>query len=485
MANTNPPDLRGIAYEAMRRYGFEADFPAPVMAEAAALSAVTSLDGRRDMRGLAWSSIDNESSLDLDQLEHCEPGEDGRIIVRVAIADVDALVAVGCETDQHALRNTTSVYAGIRLFPMLPDRLSEDLTSLKEGADRPALVVEFSVLPDGTVVPSSIYKALVRNKARLVYEEIGGWLEGRAPLPVAAGRVEGLQEQLRLQDEAARRLRSFRLAAGALELETIEPRLVVLQGEVTDLCLTLKTRASYLIENFMIAANRTIACVLSQAGIPTIERVVCAPKDWEGIRREAGRYNEQLPAEPDSRALSQFLFRRKLIDPRAFPEVSLAVVKLLGPGEYAVLGPGAPSIGHFGLAVSDYTHATAPNRRYVDIIIQRQLKAMLAGEQAPYTLERLKERAAWCTEREKEAKKVERFMRKAASASVLVKKLGQTFDAIVTGASGKGCYVRIFDPPVEGRVVRGEAGLSVGMRVRVRLDAVDPWEGYIDFVKVV
>lgn len=481
-------DLHAIAREAMRRYGFVPEFPSGVMKEVALLAEDPLVDsarqGRRDLCGLLWSSIDNADSLDLDQLEYCERGQRQEILVRVAVADVDLFVPKGSKADFHASDNGNSVYTGIETFPMLPERLSTDISSLRAGVRRAAVVVEFAVLKDGDIRQGEIYRALVENKAKLVYDEVGAWLEDRGPAPHLFFSVPGLEDQVRLQDEAAERLRTFRMAQGALDLESLETRAVKEGDMVVSLVLPQENKAQYLIENFMIAANRTVMDRLGKAGIPVIQRVVRIPKDWPGMREVAATCHENLPMVPSSKELAKFLLKRKAADPLRFPDLSLTIVKLMGPGEYEVLEPGKAPTGHFGLAISDYTHSTAPNRRYVDVIIQRLIKAVTAGQKCPYTRREMIERAAWCTDRDKSAKKVERFMRKVEAAVLMCGRIGEEFDGIVTGTSDKGTYVRLMDPPVEGRVVRGAERMRVGQKVRVRLTDLNPYEGHIDLVRV-
>ncbi|MDD5111717.1 MAG: RNB domain-containing ribonuclease [Candidatus Altiarchaeota archaeon] len=469
----------------MEQYGFEPFFPKQVVAEVGALDEGRLLDegrpGIRDYRTLLWSSIDNDDTMDLDQLEYCERLPGGVINVKVAIADVDSCVPKTSLTDLHAAKNGTSVYTGVETFPMLPDRLSTNLTSLAAGRDRPAIVAEFGVHPDGSISDGSVCRALVQNKAKLVYETIGDWFEGKSGVPQSVMNTAGLEEQLRLQDEAARRLRDFRMEQGALELDTIEARTVAHGGEVSDLVVVRKNQARYIIENFMIAANVTMMGFLEKAKVPAIQRIVRTPKNWEGIIEAAAAFNETLPRQPSQKALSQFLIRRKEADPERFPDLSLAIVKLLGPGEYVMLEPGIKGLGHFGLAVADYTHATAPNRRYVDLILQRLVKSVLDGKMSPYDRKELTDLSSWCTGRDKASQKVERLMRKAAAAVLLAGRVGDSFDAIITGSSNKGTYARIISPPVEGRVIRGGEGAGVGRKVRVRLVNMDPQKGYIDF----
>jgi exoribonuclease-2 len=484
MKNYRPIDLKAIAGKAMRKYGFEPQFPAPVLREVNAIN-ITSLPKSRkdakDLRMLLWSSIDNYDSMDLDQLEYCQAANNGEVQVKIAIADVDAFVPKHSKTDQYAAHNGTSVYTGIETFPMLPDRLSKGITSLLPDQDRIATVFEYIVLPDGHYQTGDIYRALVSNKAKLIYEEVGDWLEGKSPIPQSVSEIPGLKEQLILQTDTMKRLKKYRREQGALELNTIEAEAVVRNGLVRDIVIQRQNTARCLIEEFMVAANGTMVHFLGTAGIPMIQRVVRIPKYWEEIVNVAATYHEKLPAEPNAKALAKFLIRQKAADPERFPDLSLTVIKLLGPGEYVMLAPGDEPYGHFSLAITDYTHATAPNRRYVDLINQRLLKSVLDKMPSPYTPEELVELSTWLTSREKGSKKVERFMRKAAAAVLLQGRIGETFDALVTGASEKGTYVRLISPPAEGRVMRNEHRLRVGQKVRVLLLKTDPYNGFIDF----
>lgn len=477
-------DLNAIAYSTMEKYGFEPRFPRKVLREVEALFAdelIESQEDARDLRELLWSSIDNPDSLDLDQLEFCEQGPEDEISVKVAIADVDLFVPRKSRTDRHAAHNGTSVYTGVETFPMLPDRLSTDISSLLPGQDRIAVVIGFTVLPDGSTRQGDIFRAVVTNKAKLVYDEVGDWLAGIGPLPAIIREVRGLEDQIRLQAEAARRLNLHRMAKGALDLETLEPRAVVEAGLVKNLVIEEKNPARSLIEEFMVAANETLVLRLEKAGFPMIQRVVRVPKYWNRIMDTAARYGEILPPGPDSRALAMFLNRRRAADPDHFPDLSLTVVKLMGPGEYVAIVPGAEPVGHFALAVTDYTHATAPNRRYADIINQRLIKSMLSGKHVPYTPEELADLGSWLTDRDKNSQKVERFMRKAAAAVLLQDRRGEVFDAFVTGVTKHGTFVRLLSPPAEGKITLGEQHLSVGQKVSVRLMQTDPYQGHIDF----
>jgi VacB/RNase II family 3'-5' exoribonuclease len=484
MKRPSTVDLKAIAGVAMEKYGFRSRFPAPLLDEIKKLRNQAHTNGNgayRDLRSLLWSSIDNIDSMDLDQLEYAERGQGDEIRIRVAVADVDTYVPKGSQADQYAAHNGTSVYTGIVTYPMLPDRLSKDITSLLPDQDRLALVAEYSVLADGSYRPGDVYRALVRNKAKLVYEQVGEWLEGTGPVPALVREVPGLAEQLHLQNETARRMRKDRMDLGALDLETIEPQPLIEGESVKDLILQRQNMARKIIEEFMIGANRTMVTFLGSAGIPMIQRVVRVPKFWDEIVLTAAGYGEQLPGEPDVKALAVFLKKQKEADPLRFPDLSLTVIKLLGPGEYMTLEPGTPPTGHFSMAVTDYTHGTAPNRRYVDLINQRLQKSVLDQRQSQYTTEDLTGLSSWLSDREKESKKVERFMRKAAAAVLLQNRIGDSFEAIVTGASAKGTYVRLFTPPAEGRIMRGEHGLRVGQKVIVRLLKTDPFNGFLDF----
>ncbi len=474
--------LQRIAHRVMLERGLEPDFSPAALAEVARLAAAPAPgDGARDLRGLPWCSIDNDDSMDLDQLSVASRLDGGSIRVLVAVADVAALVAKGSAVDAHARTNTTSVYTAAEIFPMLPERLSTDLTSLADRQDRLAVVVELTVGADGSLAGSDVYRAAVTNHAKLAYDATAAWLEGTGPVPPALAAVAGLDASLRLQDEVARLLRASRHERGALDLETIEARPVFAAGESTDLKPQESNRAKDLIEDLMVAANGVTARFLEAKGFPSLRRVVRTPKRWERIVEVAAQAGEALPAQPDARALGAFLARRRAADPLRFPDLSLTVVKLLGAGEYVLERPDREAPGHFGLAVRDYTHATAPNRRYPDLLTQRLVKAALAGSPPPYSHEELGELASHCTAQEDAANKVERQVAKSAAAMLLAGKAGQSFDGIVTGASAKGTWVRVFRPPVEGRLMRGFEGADVGERIRVRLARTDVERGFIDF----
>ncbi|HSB77184.1 MAG TPA: RNB domain-containing ribonuclease [Candidatus Methylomirabilis sp.] len=476
-------DLKAIARRAMIERGLLPEFSAAVMQELGGIeAAATNNDvSIRDLRGLLWVSIDNDDSRDLDQLTVAESLAGGAVKVLVAIADVDALVGKGSAVDDHARHNTTSIYTAAEIFSMLPERLSTDLTSLGQDENRLAIVVEMAISDDGSVTSSHLYRAVVRNKAKLAYNGIAAWLDGDHPAPEQVLKVPRADEQIRLQDEVAQRLKDRRHHRGALSLETIEARPVFEADTLADLEVERSNRAKALIEDFMIAANGVTASYLTARGLPSLRRVLRSPERWQRIVDLASGLGEHLPAEPSAGALEGFLSRRKTADPLRFPDLSLAVVKLIGKGEYVVDQPGDASPGHFGLAVRDYTHSTAPNRRFPDLLTQRLLKAAMAGGPVPYTDDELDELARHCTQREDDAHKVERQVEKSAAALLLESRIGQQFDAIVTGASPKGTWVRILKPPVEGKLVHGFEGLDVGDRVRVTLTATDVERGYIDF----
>jgi VacB/RNase II family 3'-5' exoribonuclease len=489
MAITHRPgkdELKSIAREAMLTRGLLPDFSPAVIAETNQITQAAATSGAaiRDLRGLLWASIDNDDSADLDQLSVAEPVADGAVKILVAIADVDALVKKDSAIDGHAWTNTTSVYTAAEIFPMLPERLSTDLTSLGESQERLAIVMEMVIATDGTVVASDIYRAAVLNRAKLAYNGVAAWLEGTASAPPKLAAVPGLDEQLRIQDRTAQALKRVRYARGALHLDTLEVRAVFDSGALADLLPDEKNRAKELIEDFMIAANGVTARYLDKKGLPSLRRVLHTPKRWDRIVALAAESGERLPVTPDAAALDAFLTKRRDVDPVHFPDLSLAVVKLLGSGEYALNVPGQPPEGHFALAVKDYTHSTAPNRRFPDLVTQRLLKAALTGQTSQYTNDELTTLARHCTDQEDNAAKVERQVGKSAAALLLASRIGARFDAIVTGASDKGTWVRISGPTAEGRVVRGFTGLDVGDRVVVELVRTDVARGFIDFAAV-
>jgi VacB/RNase II family 3'-5' exoribonuclease len=478
--------LQSIARRVMLERGLLPDFSNNAITELGQIyEAVTNIEeSTRDLRNIIWSSIDNDDSRDLDQLTFAEAMPDGAIKLFVAIADVEALVKKSSALDDHAKYNTTSVYTAAQIFPMLPERLSTDLTSLNLKSDRLAVIIEMVIADDGSIQKSDVYRATVCNHAKLAYNSVGRWLEGSGPLPQEIGRVKGLEENLRLQNLAARNLKLLRHKHGALDLETIEARPVFEGDLIKDLEAETKNAAKSIIEDFMIAANGVTARYLADKKLPSLRRIVRTPNRWDRIVELALEQSYTLPEKPDSKALDDFLISAKSADPLRFPDLSLTVIKLLGSGEYVVELPGESSAGHFGLAVKDYAHSTAPNRRYPDLITQRLLKAAMADGSMPYTADELETLARHCTEKEDAAKKVERQVQKSAAALVLEPRIHQKFDAIVTGASAKGTWVRLLHPPIEGRLVSGFENVDVGHRLRVQLLLTDVERGYIDFKKV-
>jgi exoribonuclease-2 len=478
------PDLRAIARRAMLERGFIVDLPAAAQDE---LKSESEPDFRsirvRDLTSWLWSSIDNDDSRDLDQIEYAKE-ENGGIRIYVGIADVDWFVPAHSPLDTAAGQNTTSVYTGVRTFPMLPERLSTDLSSLNEGENRLAVVVEMLVSSDGRVKDSCLYAAIVQNRAQLAYNSVAAWLDNEpgAETPPKIQRNPDLQNQLRLQDKAAQFLRDRRHEAGALTFHTTELKPIMSpEGVVVDLQTKQHNRASLLIEDFMIAANQTTATFLEQRGFPSIRRVVKIPERWDRIRALAAVLGGNLSEQPDARSLEDFLQLQQRTNPLRFPELSLSVIKLLGRGEYMVKMPGGDAPGHFGLAVENYSHSTAPNRRYSDLLTQRLLKAVFAGKRVPYAEDQLRDLATRCTEKEDDANKVERLVKKCAAAAMLRPRVGQEFDAIVSGVNASGMWVRLLHPPVEGKLLSEAKHLDVGHRVRVRLESVNPERGFIDF----
>jgi exoribonuclease-2 len=478
-------NLPAIAQQVMQAHGFQPDFPPEAQKQLADISAhppqLTPSDKVRDLRNLLWSSIDNDTSKDLDQIEVAERLPNGDVKVMIGIADVDAFVAKDSPIDQHAKRETTSVYTGVTIFPMLPNALSTGASSLLPDVDRPAMVVEFAVNAGGALSSSNVYRAIVRNKAQLTYNAVGAWLDGTAPAPPKVAASSDLQAQLKLQDQVAQELKKLRFTNGALDLDTDEVIPLFSNGQVVDVEKVKKNRATELIEDFMVAANGVVARLLEK--VSSLRRIVRTPAHWDGIIRLAAEQSEKLPSTPDSKALNDFLVKRKAADPDHFADLSLAVIKLVGPGEYILERPGDSPEGHFGLAVQDYTHSTAPNRRFPDMVTQRLIKASLDGAPGPYSDNDLAAIALNCTQKGDAARKVEREMSKRLSAMAMSHRVGETFDAMVTGTTPKGTFVRTAQPHMEGLLAQGAQGLHVGDKLRVKLTRTDVQHGFIDFVK--
>jgi exoribonuclease II len=475
-------DLDELAAEAMQEYGLLPEFNADVRRQLEHIAGPSTEQGAdiRDLRRMLWCSIDNEDSRDLDQLTVCEPQKDGSVRILVAIADVDTLVHKDTPIDLHARTNTTSVYTSARIFPMLPERLSTDLTSMNPDEERLAMVTSMLIDGAGTVQASEVFRARVHNKAKLDYDSVSAWIDSQADLPPAAAQVPGMEQQLRTQDAVAQQLRARRREKGALEFQTFQPRAVFDGDKVVEIRQQVQNRARQLIEEFMIATNGVTALFLSGRKRASLRRVVRSPERWARIVEVAAELGERLPELPDALALETFLARQRARDPLRFPDLSLTIVKLMGSGEYVVEVPGGPVIGHFGLAVRDYSHSTAPNRRFPDLVTQRLLKAALKNVPAAYGHAELATLAAHCTEQEDAANKVERRMRKSEAALLLQSRVGEHFDGVVTGVAKGNTWVRIFAPPAEGKLM-SRTPLRVGQKVRVRLDATDVERGFIDF----
>jgi len=485
-AQTHRAILQSIAHRVMFERGLLPDFSNEDLSELEKIQAPAALNGEsmRDLTELLWSSIDNDDSFDLDQLTVAESLPGDKVKILVAVADVDALVKNGSAINEHAHHNTTSVYTAAEIFPMLPEKLSTNLTSLNFNEDRLSIVVEMVILADGSLQGSDVYQARVHNHAKLAYNSVAAWLTGSGPIPEQITAITGLDENLRLQDQTAQRMKNFRELNGALSLETIEAKPVFDGDQIRVLEIEEKNRAKEIIEDFMIGANGVTARFLSSKKFPSIRRVVRIPKRWDRIVEIAGEKGVTLPSVPESKALEEFLVKQKVEDPLRFPDLSLAIIKLLGSGEYIAELPDGNFPGHFGLAVKDYAHSTAPNRRFPDLLTQRLLKAALEGNPLPYSMDELDVLATHCTETEDVVNKVERQVEKSAAALLLESRIGEQFDSIVTGAAEKGTWVRLLNVPVEGKLVSGFDGMDVGNRVRVQLISVDVQKGFIDFKKV-
>ena len=475
-------ELTELAIAAMQERGLRTEFSPASLRQLDAITAPGTTDDPdvHDLRALLWCSIDNDDSLDLDQLSVCQVLQNGAVQIQVAVADVDCLVRKDTPIDADAQLNTTSVYTGPRIFPMLPEKLSTDLTSLNPQVDRLAMVSDMVFRADGSIASARIYRAWVHNKAKLAYDAVSAWLLGDGPLPDAAAAVPGMDEQLRTQDSVAQQLRARRLEHGALEFQTFQPKAVFEGDTVVDIVQQPQNRARQLIEELMIATNGVVAGYLMREGRPAIRRVVRSPDRWARIVAVAAELHESLPPDPDGPALEAFLRKQRARDPVRFPDLSLTIVKLMGSGEYVVEAPGSDKLGHFGLAVRDYAHSTAPNRRYPDLITQRLVKAALKGQPSPYTIDELSKIAAHCSAQEGAADKVERQLRKSEAAVLLRAHVGEQFSGVVTGNARGNIWVRIFNPPAEGKLAAPN-GVPVGQLVEVRLEATSVERGHIDF----
>lgn len=478
--------LKQYARQAMLQRGLLPDFSAAVNHQLSGIRRPASdpSDQIRDLRDLLWASIDNDDSRDLDQLTTAVALPDDKIKVLVAVADVDAIVKDGSAIDLHARHNTSTVYTSVIIFPMLPEKLSTDLTSLNDGQDRLAMVIEMTINAQGALIDGQIFRAIVRSHAKLAYNSVAAWLDGKSPMPENMAAVSALAENIHLQDLAASRMKNFRHLHGALSLTTIQAVPVFDGTTLINLDFEQDNRAKDLIEDFMIVANGVTARFLASRNLPVIRRVVRAPKRWGRIVELAAAYGSHLPQQPDSRALEAFLQRQKQTDPLRFPDLSLSIVKLIGAGEYCAECPKVDSPGHFGLAVNDYTHSTAPNRRYTDLITHRLLKAAITGIEQPYNLDQLQDMAEHFTRMENQVNKVERQVNKSVAAILFKDRIGDIFEALVTGAAEKGTWVRLIEHPIEGKLVSGKNNLDVGDQITVKLKKVNVSKGFIDFIRV-
>ena len=484
MSITPPFDLASAALHDLLAAGFHPDFPPAALQQLAAIRSAPTPTALTDLRSLLWSSIDNDSSRDLDQIEVARETPVG-IEISVAIADVAVTIAQGSPLDLHAASECQTVYTATRNFPMLPSELSTGLTSLNPAEDRAALVLRFTVTPNGDVTDTSILEATVRNQAQLAYSQVGPWLENAGAPDHQVAASTDLQAQLKLQDQAAQLLHAARLKAGALEFNRAEADPVLVDGQVQGLSTAAHNRASTLIEELMIACNEIMARTLSAAGRSSIRRVVRSPERWSRIVDLVQKHGTELPPTPDAPALSTFLLAQQASDPVHYPDLALAIIKLMGPGEY-VLAPGnsaTDQLGHFGLAARDYAHSTAPNRRFADLVTQRIVKAYLNSQPDPYTDAELTLIAARCNDRESAARKVERAQLKRVAAVALAGSVGKTFPGVITGAGPKAVFVRVLNPPIEGKIVRGDQGLDVGDVLNVTLIHTDPEHAFIDFAR--
>jgi VacB/RNase II family 3'-5' exoribonuclease len=481
-----PVDLTELAKRSMLEHRLVPDFPLEVLKETDQIESAAKPDSPqvKDMRHLLWFSLDNDNSRDLDQLTYAEAIDGQNFKIYIAVADVDSLVKKGSAIDRYAEQNTTSVYTPTKIFTMLPEKLSTDLTSLNENQERLAIVAEVDVQADGTIMHTSVYRAFVRNHAKLAYNSVSDWLDGKGPAPEAIKNSKVLDDQVRLQDKIAQMLRNYRHQHGALTLQTIEPTPIIQNQDVVDVISEIKNRGRDLIEDFMIAGNRASVNFLIEHQSPSLRRVVRIPKRWDRIVAIAQKFGVILSAKPDAKALDAFLKQQQMLDPLRFPDLSLTIIKLLGNGEYVVEYPGEEPIGHFSLAVKDYTHSTAPNRRYPDLITQRLIKAVLINGPSPYTNGELENLAKHCSEKEDEAEKVERKMKKSTTCVLLSSKINQEFDALVTGVTTQGTWVRVLHPPVDGKLVKGFEHVDVGDQIRVKLIHVDIEKGFIDFFRI-
>jgi exoribonuclease II len=517
-------DLAQAALDEMHEAGFKPEFGPGVAEQVDEIRTSLRKEfvqaepgfGVPDLRNLVWSSIDNDTSRDLDQIEVAERIADG-IRVHVAIADVARAVEQDSPIDKHAQAQTQTIYTAVKNFPMLPLELSTGMTSLNENGDRMAVMMSFTVGSNGEMSDEQISRAWVRNRAQLAYSRVGPWIDahagaasgvgvslqeveqlrsdsarqgedlnGPAFVDDANGRelAESLGDQLVLQARATQLLHRARIQNGALEFHRGEAEPVIADGRVVSVQDVIQNQAMYLIEDLMVAANGVMARALRKGGRSGLQRVVKVPQRWDRIVSLAAEHKWDLPVNPDSVALNNFLAHMRDTDTDHYPDLAVAVIKLMGPGEYMLMTADDDPTGHFGLAVRDYTHSTAPNRRFPDIVTQRVLHAMMEGAPAPYSDAELAAIATHCNEADTALRKIERAMQKRVAAVAMAHRIGEVFRGVVTGASEKGVYVRVIDPPFEGRIIQNAEGLDVGDRVSVKLLHTDPARAFIDFARI-
>jgi exoribonuclease-2 len=489
VSNPLPPsiDLRVVARQALLDRGINIDFPASVVTEAReAVEPNYKKLGVRDLTNWLWSSIDNDDSRDLDQIEYLDISTQGKWVLYVAIADVEYFVRKGSALDKYAATNTCSIYTGVQVFPMLPNELSTDLTSFNQGKTRLAVVTETHISKDGEVVSSTVFPAIVKNQARLAYDAVAAWLEGVTPERDPTGSIEklsrnpALQDQIREQEKVAISLRKHREARGALDFVSPQLRATTTPDGKVEVGAQYANRATIIIQEFMVATNEAVDQFLQEKKLPSIQRIVREPKNWPRMAEIASVHGTTLPPKPDGKALQEFLAVQRKRDPHNFPELSLAMIKLLGRGEYVVKTHARDSLGHFGLATPNYAHSTAPNRRYPDLITQRMLKAAFSQKDSPYSLEELDAIAQRCSAKEDDSNRIERQVQKSVAALALRERIGDIFPALVTGVNEDGTWVRVVDPPVEGKL-QADRPFKVGDHVKARLTKTNPMRGFLDF----
>ena len=520
-ANLHYPDgrwnLKALADKAMVEGKLAIDYPAAVKSQVAdIMKQVRPAEGVynlpeaakapwvRDLRGEHFISIDNGTlwtkmdpaelakdpeanmtSKDLDQLQGMPVKHpNGDITMKIAVSDVDAFVPKGSALDQFMDVNGSSVYTPDKIYNLIPKELAEDVISLNPREDRFATIIEFTITPDGKVKDEDVYQAIVNSRAKLDYSSVGAWIDGKAEPSPAMKQDDKILESIKLQDEASQRLKAARKERGALDFESTEVKIHVKDGSASGFEISEKNRATELVENCMVTSNEVVSRFLHSKGMPTLERVVVPPEKWDQIQALAAEHGGKLPAEPSGKALADFLDGQKAKDPEGFADLSFSCIKLIGRGEYMAVGPNDPLPGHFGLGSKNYSQCTASIRRGGDRIAGRMLKAALAGKQSPYSPGELSSFAENVTQKEQATKKVERAIDKSVMATMLEKRIGEEFDAVISGVKGDKVWIKVSDPPVEGSLQGGTGGKpKVGQKIHVELKSVNVEKGFIDFVK--